>query len=180
MTEMDTNAPAPRRAPRWMKILLGVSLAVNVLIIAAAGGLALRHGASHGGVGFRDIRSFARFVPEEKRDDARVVLEQHQEEYRAAIDQMKAARRNVAEVFAADPYDPAALEQALAELRAASSATRSLAHGAMIEIGADLTAEERADVIEKFRERGRRWREQRDGRGRDGRHDGPRKDSDRQ
>lgn len=163
MTGTETNAPAPRRAPRWMKILLGVSLAFNVLITAAIGGLALRHGASHGGPGFRDIRSFARFVPEERREDALVVLARHQEAYRHSLDRMREAREAVALVFVEEPYDPAGLEVALAELRAASVATRSLAHDAMVEIGANLTPEERAEVIEKFKQRGRRWRERRYG-----------------
>lgn len=161
MSENETITPEVRRAPRWLKIALGVSIALNVLIVAAVAGLAIRHGHGGGGAGFRDIRSFAQFVPEERRDEARAVLETRHEAFREARREMRQARRAAGEAFSAEPYDPVAVEQALADLRAASGAMRSLAHGAMVEIGGELTAEERAEVIAKFRERGRRWREQR-------------------
>ncbi len=162
MTQTENSSPAARRAPRWMKIVLGVSLAFNVLIIAAVGGLAIRHGGPHGGAGFRDLRSFARFAPEEHRDEARAVLERHQEDYRAGRQRIRDARQEAADIFKADPYNEEALESALSEIRAASGDIQALAHGAMVEIGAGMTAEQRAEVIEKLGKRSRRWRK-RDG-----------------
>jgi len=173
MTEAMTNGPTPRRAPRWMKILLGVSLALNLGVAAAAAGIAIRHGGPpHGGPGFRDIGGFARFVPEARQDAARAELESHKEEFSAARDRMRAAREKVGEIFMAEPYDAEALAQALAEMRAASGESQAPLHEAMIKIGATLTPEERAQVIETFRERGRRWRERRDWRSEDGEKDG--------
>jgi len=165
MTDAEMNSPTPRRAPRWMKILLGVSLALNLGVAAAVAGIAIRHGGPpHGGPGFRDIGGFARFVPEARQDAARAELERHKEEFDAARDRMREAREKAGEIFVAEPYDAEALKQALAEMRAASGESRAPLHEAMVNIGATLTPEERAAVIEAFRERGRRWRERREGR----------------
>lgn len=162
MTESDVNAPERRRAPGWMKALLGVSLALNVLIVAAVAGFAIRHGGPGGGGGFRDMAGLARFVPEEKRDVARTVLDANRDAFQDARQKMQAARQAAEEVFIAEPYDPEAVIRALDEVRAAGGEMLDLTHHAMADIGARLTPEERAEVVEKFRERSRRWRERRE------------------
>lgn len=166
MTENETMTPAPNggaaacRAPRWMKILLGVSLAMNVLVLAGAAGIAIRHGP-RGESGFREMRYLERMMPEDRRDEARAIIDAHREEMRASFDRQHEARTRAGEAFKADPYASEAVAQALDELSAANAETRAIAHRAMVELGARLSAGERAEIVERFQERGRRWRERR-------------------
>lgn len=44
----DRDQPRQGRCPRWMRVLLGVSLALNLLVAGLAAGAALRHGRAGG------------------------------------------------------------------------------------------------------------------------------------
>ncbi len=80
---------------------------------------------------------------EPARATLRRIWAKHGAEVRPLVRQMRAARRQVSDQLAADDFDPEALARALADLRAKTQVSQSAMHAAMVELAADLTAEER-------------------------------------
>jgi uncharacterized membrane protein len=57
-----------------------------------------------------------------------------------------AARQRVRDALTREPFDKAALEQALAQLRKETEASQALAHGALVETAASATPELRKEL----------------------------------
>ena len=81
-----------RKAPRWMKITLVLSLALNLLIFGAIGArfaFGPPHGAARGlgapGVMLMESRRIMRKLPPERRRALRVIIGKHRMELRHAI-----------------------------------------------------------------------------------------------
>lgn len=149
-----TDATLPRSwrtCPRWVKWLVGVSLALNLIIISLGAGAAMRfhkHGGQHGGVA--TIGKIMHALPSERRDAARSLLKEAKPGLKPYRQARRAAQTNLAEVIAADPFDPAAATAAFENLRRQDDLTKTAAHGVMVEILSLLTAEERAEVSERL------------------------------
>lgn len=151
-------------------LVLLTSVAINLFFI--------------GGIGFRvsNNRDFnprpfppnvgwvVRDLSEERRAQLEPVLRQSYDEIRPMRREMFAAQRQVNEIMASSSFDAAALDQAFAELRAASDRYQALSHQQTIKLLSELTEEER-QVAQEFVQR-RGPREGREGRerfrGRDG------------
>jgi Spy/CpxP family protein refolding chaperone len=74
---------------------------------------------------------------------------------RAQREKLRATRGRVAAAFEAEPFDAAALDRALADLRAQTADSQRLMHEALIEAAPSLTAEQRARLGRRALERGR-------------------------
>ncbi len=173
MSEMGTK-PGWRQAPGWMKLLLIVSLSVNVAIGGLIGGNAIRHwqqGVASGkwqnepGLDRRQTR-ILRMVPDARRDEARTILLARQDEYKSARETMRAAQQALVEAIRQDPLDPDRLATALAERRAASGRMWGIGYEQMAEIVLRLDAAERAELAKRLEERTRRWMERQQRKGR--------------
>ncbi len=148
------------------RLLLIVSLAANLLLggIFAGGFIeAWRRGpeaADGRPPPFRlHMGRLLEHLPEAVRDDAREVMERHRGEMRGSVRAMRRARREVREALAAEAFDPARLEAALAELRTRGSGAQAAMHGAMLELASSLTPEARRALAEGLaRRRHRRHR----------------------
>lgn len=153
------GTPTQRRwsgTPRWVKWLLGVSLALNFVVIGLAIGAAMKfhkYGHSHGGIA--TIGQIMRALPDDSKGAARDMLFAAQPDLKALRAERKAAKRAVAEAIEASPYDPAAVEQAFATLRNKDQIAKTSAHGVMVEILEVLSPEDRAIVAEGLRKRRR-------------------------
>lgn len=100
--------PAVRRAPRWMKILLTGSLAVNLLVVGVVAGAAWRFSkAPQGGGGPRD--GFA-VIAALERDDRRAVLKELRQEGRQARAQARDDMARLLDVLRSPTLDPDALD----------------------------------------------------------------------
>ncbi|MEQ1889111.1 MAG: periplasmic heavy metal sensor [Alphaproteobacteria bacterium] len=80
---------------------------------------------------------------------------------RGQIGAERAARKQVMDSLGAEPYDPGALDKALAALREAETARRLLAHGAIADIARKVTGEQRAAMrrgLEQMQSRKDAWR----------------------
>lgn len=111
MAGLQTEDPKPR-SRMWMRVLLGVSLALNLLVIGLVVGTMLRFGGPDGArqpprsVGLAMVRA----LPGEER---RALLGKIRGEQRAQRGQREAETRLVLEALRADPFDRQALDQVL-------------------------------------------------------------------
>jgi uncharacterized membrane protein len=157
-----------------MKLLLIVSLSVNVAIAGLVGGSAIRHwqhGVASGkwqnepGLDRRQTR-ILRMVPDARRGEARMILLARQDDYKAARETMRAAQQGLVEAIRQEPLDPERLAAALAERRAASGRMWGIGYEQMAEIVLRLNATEREELAKRLEERTRRWMERQERKGR--------------
>lgn len=71
---------------------------------------------------------------------------------------MRAARAPVRAALEKEPFDPAALERALAGLRDKTSASQAKVHAALVEVAKQATPEERRELARSFEAGPRRRR----------------------
>lgn len=154
------SAPASRLR-HW---LLVVSLVLNVFLIGAiAAGLVVRHGPPLLGhhrpahfLGMPSPHKIRDALPESAQAVLDGVFEAHRQEMRSRLGRLREARRNVAAAIRAEPFIPAALESAFAELRAREVEVAAEAHGAFAELAAKLDRESRAhlaDLVDRHHRR---------------------------
>lgn len=150
----DATTPTVRRSPLWMRVLLGVSLALNLAVIGLAAGAALRlfgHGGpplppeSFGGAIYRALE------PGDRRElSARV---------RATVEPRNSRREDAASLvraLRAEPYDAAAVVAVLDAQSAARLGWREALQVAWLDQVASMNASERkayADRVEAEEQR---------------------------
>lgn len=108
---LDPTPAAPARSGRGLRIALGLSLAVNLLILGLVAGAAL-HGPPDRSKMERDL-NFGPFAealrPEDRRALRREIL-QRAPELRESRDRMRLDLAGLLEALRADPFDPVRLE----------------------------------------------------------------------
>lgn len=154
-----------RGAPGWIKLLLIVSLSVNVAVVGLVAGTAAREeqgeffgskGENEPGLDRRQSR-ILQIVPNQRREEARAILLSRQDEYMAAREAMSLAQMALVDAIRRDPFDPAALASALASRQAASARVWGIGYEQLAEIAARLSADERAELANRLEERTKRW-----------------------
>jgi Spy/CpxP family protein refolding chaperone len=141
-----------------LAIALAVSVALNLFL---TGFIAVRalHGARHHERGHRHGQSFGQRDREPgARQALRRVLRQREPAFRAQAERLRATRRAVSAAFTAEPFEAAALERTLAELRAQTEQSQRLMHEALIETAPSLTPEQRGRLARRAFDRGPRAR----------------------
>jgi len=170
MSDGDLTEQAPRRrAPRWMRLLLLVSLALNLLVVGSVVGMALRLGGPRGpdgpppqSIGSLLYRELPREDRRELRSDSRRIIGQARPGERMSPDE------ELAEIDAglrADPFDPSALDSVLNEHGMWLAAQHQGFQEAWLTHVADMTRAERAAYADRLQEaferRKQRWHERR-------------------
>lgn len=147
-----SDAP-PARLPRWARIALISSLALNVAVIGLLGGLMIAaRDVAVGGLPIDGFRFVAQYLPERDQRELRRRIFSNRAEVEAIRDAMKENREAFLSALRADPFDQ---DQAAAVMQAQADATirfSTTARGALIAQIASLSAEERrafADLIEE-------------------------------
>ncbi|OWU82891.1 hypothetical protein ATO6_21555 [Oceanicola sp. 22II-s10i] len=121
MNDKPEMTPAPDAKPTrlrpWLKVLFAASLALNLLIVGVAGGLALFHGPDG------DHRKPPRvdryggpLTGALTREDKRAIWQELRAAYREgrpSRDEMRAEFATVVQALRADPYDPTVVEDSL-------------------------------------------------------------------
>lgn len=138
------------RASLWLKLALGVSLAINLLIAGFIAGSLARHGGA-GPVGARvpALGAFgAPYMMALQRDDRRAVLRALRQDGGNDVPSRKERRvmfDEVLEQLRADPFVAGDLEASVRRQAAASIAVQQRLQAAWFRTVVDMTDEERGD-----------------------------------
>jgi len=142
---------------RWLKILLMVSLGINLLIAGMVVGNALNN--KPGRPPSADTVAFLAFaLPKEHRDALRAQLISRRAELRANRAALADMRRQMIVALEAEPFEMAAVEAILQRQRDLFLELGRLAHSALLERIEMLTPEERASYVESLKNNERRAR----------------------
>jgi uncharacterized membrane protein len=159
----DTRENSGPVTARWVKVLLGLSLAVNLAVAGMVAGIVLRH---DGGRERQDrvapLAAFgAPYMKALPRDDRRAVLRSLRAGEAGPLPD-RAARRamflEVVEVLRARPFEPQALAEAVSRQSEASVAAQQRVQDAWLGVVGAMSQEERmayADAVEALLDRGR-------------------------
>lgn len=157
MSETQTpqdGAPAERKR-RWPKVLLIVSLALNLLVIGGVAGAALTF--KKGGFGGPRHAAFARAVhdligqlPEDRRKATEQLVSEHRAKVRSIRAKMREARRTAVHEFRSESYDEARFKAALESLHDTRSDMHHAMAALMVKLGKALTVEERRAFVRAF------------------------------
>ena len=146
----ETPPPAPNdpRCPRWVKIVLGLSLAVNLAIAGLVAGAVLRGkpmGEGRSGMGYA-----APYVIALPKEDRRAVFGAIRSD--AALPKRDARRAQYArmtEALRADPFDRARVQAILSEQGQAVARIQDAAQTAWLATVAEMSLPERIAYVEK-------------------------------
>jgi uncharacterized membrane protein len=119
---------------RNLALLLGISVVLNVLLVGFWAGQLARRGHQGRGAETFDGRAM------------RGVWKRHDAMLRPRSEALEASRRKVTEALLAEPFQPAALETALSQLRAETDGAQRALHGALVDSARDLSPEERRQM----------------------------------
>lgn len=143
---LATQPPDAKRRPRrWLGIALGVSLAINLLLVGAIAGFALSHRG--GGGAFADGARLLRSMPPERRAEIRALFREARATIGPLRQDLRAARRAVALAARAEPFDARGLEAALTHLHARELAIREASRPLVLSLMAKLQPHERERVL---------------------------------
>ena len=140
---------------RWitaLSIALFVSLALNVFVA----GWAVGHGfGPRGGPGGPDeaglrigIERVLRVLPAEDRQVVRGLFEERRPLIRQQFEALREARKKVADVLRAEPFDQAAFEQAYGEMRQRSAGVQDAIHAVIVAAVPKLSPAGRLELAE--------------------------------
>lgn len=129
---------------KWVAILLVASVVINLLLIGFL--IGSRSVGPPGADPTRGYPRWARGLPEERMDVLRPVIRQHMQNMRPALGGLRRGHRNLKQALTAEPFDPEALEQVLADMRAENDRMQTLSHTSFAEFVGHLTAAERKQL----------------------------------
>ncbi|MCV3271213.1 periplasmic heavy metal sensor [Roseobacter sinensis] len=161
---MQDTTPPKGSAPRWIKIVLGLSLAFNFAVIGLIGGAVLRHGdgkiaaARSSGFGAYGLPYMIALPRDDRRAVRRAVRSGVGVPDREA---RRALYRDVLATLRATPFDPSALAGAMSRQAETTIAVQKAAQGAWLEVVSDMSDAERsayADAVEEVLRRGPKTR----------------------
>ena len=142
-----------RSGTRWLIGVAVVSLCVNLFLVGSMAGHWFPRG--HGGPDGprRGIEALIAGVPEDLRPMVREKFDAAKPQFQAQREKIGAARNKLATAAEADPFDPAAFDQAFAEFQQAMGGMGAIAHQTIREILPQVPAEQRKQLVEKWSKR---------------------------
>lgn len=155
----------PRHAPRWMKVLLGVSLALNFLVLGAVlGALAFgeRRDVPRGGDRTSLSAPLMQALPQADQRALRRALLRDREALRGSRQEIRAARDEMIVALRQDPFDRSAFAAALETQLQSGQALFVAGQTALVEHLANMSATEREAYAERLEDLMTRRRPPRD------------------
>lgn len=150
------QAPMPRflggLQPRTLRVLLALSLAVNLVAVAVVAG----RFAGESVKSRRSVQAVVAVLPEAKRDAVRRALLDVAPLMRQHALAVRALRAELDTVLAQPRLDEAALELQFAKLRQQTTATQARLQQAFRRVAVDLAPEERRALLAAIQQRPRR------------------------
>lgn len=126
-------------------MLLGGFIAGRLVGGPGPGGIAREAPPRAGPIFFRDLDA----LTPEQRETFRAAFRAHSDEIRAGFRDSRRLRQTLGEALAADPWDRARVEKALADLQAVEGAHEAAVAKAVIDAFETLPAEQRKALIEQ-------------------------------
>jgi len=143
---------------KWLVGGAVLSLCINLFLVGLMAGHWIYGpppfgpGGPGGGSG-RGMEAMINGLP----DDVRPVFKQEfgaaKPQFDAARDQMHAARQKLEQAAEADPFDPAAFDQAFDDFQTAMGGMQKVAHQTIGKILPQLSAKQRHDLVEQWAKR---------------------------
>lgn len=150
MSDVAGNDPTRRRVPRWVWVALIASLAINLFVVGVvARAFWPHHGAPIRGGLLGQIMTYSKELPVQRRTAILKAAgaEQPFETLRPLRDEVRAARREVVRMFAAEPFDRPAFVAAEEKLQAVEGKSREAVVKIVADIAAGMSASERAGFL---------------------------------
>ena len=138
---------------KWLIGGLVLSLVVTLLLVGFVAGRMSGFGPPPG-FGPDPTTGFFRllgFLPDERRAAITPELRKQMTVLLPVLRKMRGDQREVLETLTAEPFDPAALETALADLRTTLSAAQVSSHHSFVEMAKSLTPDERKSLARAMR-----------------------------
>ncbi|MCA0920113.1 periplasmic heavy metal sensor [Pseudooceanicola nanhaiensis] len=157
-----TGKSAPRMRP-WLRVVLVVSLALNLAVVGIVAGTAFNHerrppprpprldqiaGPLTFALTEEDRKAIGKEIFAEYRKQGRPSREAIREEYQGVIDALRTT-----------PFDPTAVEQSLERQRVVANERAELGHRLLVQHLSDLTEADRAAFADRLEEGLNRFRE---------------------
>lgn len=148
---MESTPPTPK-SPRWMRVLLVLSLALNLMILGLVVGSFVSGGGKPSGksgprdTGFGPISRA--LSPEDRRDLGRDI----RRATRSMAPAMKSEWNAVLETLRMEEFDPSALTEVFGTQREANTARMEIAQTTLIAHIAQMTRDERLAFAERLEE----------------------------
>ena len=167
MSDPDTapvSEKPKRKAPRWMKVLLIVSLMLNAVVAGAIGAWAWKmnkHGSGYHAMHALGVHAFLRKLPRERRSELREKFRKIRGELRKHGHSLSEPVRNFATALAAENYERSKVEEAVRSFRKSHEERAATRERYILELVDALKPEERRMLGEKIlkrAERRARWR----------------------
>ena len=161
MSDQSTDGGTVQRS-RWPKILLIMSLAINVIVIGLFAGHMIQREPQVRGVD-NQINWIIKLVPEARRDTTKAHFREIRDDVRATYMQRGEHLSAIATAIKSEPFETTGLAAALQARRDGSQARQELVQAHLVELLAGFTPEERAEFarnlegfLERLRERSSR------------------------
>lgn len=132
----------------WTRILLGVSLTLNLFVIGAIiGVLILREQNLAGSAGHDPVMGAADGLTPAHRDAYRAMMVQTLVSVRPTLRDARIARRQAMMQIVAEPFDRAAADASLARAREDDAAARGRVEDAVLDFAVTLPPQERSVLV---------------------------------
>lgn len=137
------------RTATWVKIVLTISLALNLAVVGMLAGASLRKPPAH----VRNIENssiLARALPFKYQTQLRGAIRERREDLKPDREAMRALRVNLINALNADPFDISAVEAVFSDQRDLLTNLVFAGHGEVIAQIAKMNARDRARYIENL------------------------------
>jgi len=143
----DTSKPkaGPEQGRRWIGAALAISVVVNLLLGGYLVGRALQQDTGPGRPGLT-LYHAAADLPPEARETIRSVLREHRHTFRTDMRALRAEKHALRDLMTAEEFDEEAVRAALARIRELNVRLQEGTHEATIEIGRQLSPEDRRQL----------------------------------
>ncbi|MBN2905809.1 MAG: periplasmic heavy metal sensor [Rhodobacteraceae bacterium] len=151
MSDPQIPADIPRTRT-WVRVALGLSLALNLLIVGVIGGAVLSHGRQGPPVALApgDFGPYSRALSEEDRAALRTALRAQAPRLRENRTAVRAGFKDLLTALRADPYDPARVSALLAAQQARVEDQAGLVRDLVLTRVAQMHSEERAAFADRL------------------------------
>ncbi|MEM9583404.1 MAG: periplasmic heavy metal sensor [Pseudomonadota bacterium] len=144
----------PKPTPRWMRLLLVLSLGANLLVIGAFLGAKLSGGAPSGkaerGAHQMSLGPYGRALSKEDRAALRAAFSDRRPWFKQSRQQMREIGRELVAAMRMTPFDLAVVEQLLSKQSEMQSAFQAEGRGLLLERIEAMTPDQRAAFAEKL------------------------------
>ncbi len=138
-----------KRTATWVKIVLAVSIALNLAVAGIVGGAMLRdHNPQAPSA--EGVSILARAMPFKFQTQLRGAMRDRRAEFRADREAMRTLRANLIEALQAEPFEISAVETVLSNQRALTANLVVAGHSEVIAQIAAMDREDRARYVENL------------------------------